>query len=57
MLANAFIKQFHNNIGPYVSLIDLMHCKQGPKDKVTDFIGIFKRLHAKISYHVLDLDI
>ena len=34
-----------------------MHCKEGPRDKVIDFIGRFKHLHAQISYHVPDIDI
>ncbi|WP_044908731.1 hypothetical protein, partial [[Clostridium] innocuum] len=56
-LANAFIQQFQNNIGPQVSLTDLMHCKQSAKEKLTEFIGRFKHLHAQISYHVPDIDI
>ena len=54
-LANAFIQQFQNNIGLQVSLIDLMHCKQNSKEKLTKFIGRFKHLHAHISYHVPDI--
>ena len=34
-----------------------MHCKQGPKEKVTNFIGRFKNLHASILYPMSDIDI
>ena len=40
-----------------MSLTDLMHCKKSAKEKLTEFIGRFKHLHAHISYHVLDIDI
>ncbi|GLJ19066.1 hypothetical protein SUGI_0342280 [Cryptomeria japonica] len=56
-LANAFIQQFQNNISPKVTLIDLMHCKQGVKEKVTDFIGRYKHLYAQISFPVPNNDI
>lgn len=56
-LANAFIQQFHNNIGPKFTLIDLMHCKQGVKEKVTNFIGRYKNLYSQISFLVPDQDI
>ena len=53
-LLNIFIQQFLNNIDLFVCFIDLIHYKQGPKEKVTDFVGRFKILHAQISHHVLD---
>ena len=56
-LANAFIQQFQNNIGPKVTLIDLMHCKQGVKEKVTNFIGRYKHLCDQISFSMPDSDI
>ena len=56
-LANAFIQQFQNNIGPQVYLIDLMHYKQSSKKKLTNFFGRFKHLHAHISYPVPNIEI
>lgn len=35
---------FQNNIGPEISLTDLIHFKQVVKEKVTYFIGVFKNL-------------
>lgn len=48
---------FENNIGHFISLKNLMHCKQGPKEKMTNCIGRFKHLHAQLPYHVCNIDI
>lgn len=56
-LDNVFIQQFQNNIGLSISLTDLMHCKKGLEEKVTNSIDRFKHLHAQVSHHVPDLDI
>jgi hypothetical protein len=56
-LTNAFIQKFQNNIGPQISLTNLMHCKHNIKEKIADFIGRFKHLYARISYLVSDHDI
>lgn len=45
-LANDFIQQFHNNIGPKINLTDLIHCNKGVKEKVIDFIGGYKHLYS-----------
>lgn len=52
-LVNSFIQQFHNNI----TLTDLIHCKQGVKEKVIDFIGRYKHLYSEISFLAFNQDI
>lgn len=54
-LANAFIQIFHNNIGPKVTLTDVIHFKRGVKEKVSDFIVRYKHFYSQ--FLVPDQDI
>lgn len=53
-LANTFVQHFQSNIGPQITLTNLMHCKQEVQEKVAAFIGRYKHLHSQIAYHVFD---
>lgn len=55
-LSNVFVQHFYNNIGTQITLANLMHCKQEVKEKLTDFIGRYKKLHSQFFYLVPDGD-
>lgn len=48
---------FKKNIGPRITLTDLIHCKQGVNEKMTDFIGRYKYLHSQVAYPMPNHDV
>jgi len=56
-LVDQFLQHFQAIIGPIVSLIDLVHCKQGSKEKLTEFIGRYQGLISQIQYPIKDEDL
>lgn len=52
-----FLKWFQANIGSRVTIVDLVHCKQNPNEKVIDFITQYQSISTKIPFSILDSDL
>ncbi|XP_059067466.1 uncharacterized protein LOC131858289 [Cryptomeria japonica] len=56
-LIDLFLKPFQANIGSKVTIGDIVHCKQKPNEKITDFISRYQAISTKISFSLPDDDL
>lgn len=56
-LVNQFLRQFQANIRLKMTFSDLVQCKQGDNEKITDFIVRYQVLFSKISYLLPDSNV
>lgn len=56
-LIDAFYNNFQIHMGPKITLVDLMTCKQKVDEKFTNFKVQYQMLYSQINIKILDVDL
>lgn len=56
-LMDLFHILFQANIGSMVTIVDLVHCKQKPDEKITNFISRYQSISTRIPFSLPNSDL